>query len=146
MNTKSPGPQIHEIDWLTPSTREILSLAQQEAAQTGRPLIQPEYLLLGVLLQGKSKAATLLNTCGLDVETLRAQMQRTSSAEYLSSTEPSPPLSQAAQECIERAIAMIAYYLTRNRSLAKVAPEHLVLRALSLILVSKNSSSPIPRR
>lgn len=128
MHTKSPGPQVHEIDWLTPRTREILSLAQQEAVQAGRPSIQPEHLLLGVLLQGESTAATLLKKSGLDVRTLRTHLQ---GADHLSSTEPHPPLSQAAEGCIERAIAMIAYYLTRNRPLAKVAPEHLVLSVIS---------------
>jgi hypothetical protein len=129
MNTKSPG-QVNEIDWLTPRTREILLLAQQEAGQAGRPSIQPEHLLLGVILQAESKAATLLNNNGLDVGTLRAHTQG-GTAGHLSSTEPLPPLSQAAEECIERAIAMIAYYLTRNRLLAKVTPEHLVLSVIS---------------
>ncbi len=136
MNTKSPGPQVHEIDWLTSPTRESLLLAQQEAAQAGKPFTQPEHLLLGVLLQRESKAATLLNRCDLDVETLRVQMQGTSAA-LLSSTKPSPLLSQATEECIEQAIAMIAYYLTRNRSLARVAPEHLVLSVISHPSVQK---------
>ncbi len=30
MNTKIPGPQVHEIDWLTSPTRESLLLAQKE--------------------------------------------------------------------------------------------------------------------
>jgi ATP-dependent Clp protease ATP-binding subunit ClpA len=124
MNTKSPGPLVNEIDWLTPRTREILLLAQQEAAQAGRPSIQPEHLLLGVILQGESKAATLLNKSGLDEGTLRTHTQE-ASAGHLSSTEPSPPLSQAAQGCIEQAIAMISYYSSFSQSRARTpGPQH----------------------
>jgi ATP-dependent Clp protease ATP-binding subunit ClpA len=130
MTTKNPGSQRQEIDWLTPLTRAILSLAQQEAVQTGIAYIQAEHLLLGVIVQGESEAATLLNTSGLDAATLRAHTKEVYGEKILSK-EASPPLSQQAEECIEYAIAMIAYYLTRQPPLARVAPEHLVLSVIS---------------
>jgi ATP-dependent Clp protease ATP-binding subunit ClpA len=130
MSTKSPGQQVHEIDWLTPLTRQVLLLAQQEAAQAGGMYIQPEHLLLGVMMQGESKAATLLNRSGLDVATLRAHIEGAYPGNT-PSNETTPPLSQAAEGGIEQAIAMITYYLTRHRPLAKVTPEHLVLSIIS---------------
>jgi Double zinc ribbon/Clp amino terminal domain, pathogenicity island component len=130
MSTKSPGSQRQEIDWLTPLTRTILFLAQQEAAQTGMTHVQPEHLLLVVVVQGECKAATLLNERGFDAAMLRAHMEEV----YGSNTpakDTNLPLSRDAKECVERAIAMIVYYLTRHRPSAKVTPDHLVLSIIS---------------
>ena len=130
MTTKSPGPQRQEIDWLTPLTRTVLFLSQQEAIQMDLAYIRPEHLLLGVIVQGESKAAMLLNKSGLDAATLRTHIKGAYDSNALSK-EASPPLSQHAEECIEYAIAMIAYYLTRHPPSAKVTPEHLVLSIIS---------------
>jgi hypothetical protein len=130
MSTKSPGAQRHEIDWLTPLTRNVLFLAQLEAAQRGAAHVQPEHLILAVIVQGDSKAATLLERSGLYPATLRAHIESI----YGSSAplkETNIPLSQAAKECVECAIAMIAYYLTRHRHAMKVTPDHLVLSIAS---------------
>lgn len=45
---------------LTPRTRKVLSLADKERKDTGRPYIGTEHLLLGLLREGQGTAAVLL--------------------------------------------------------------------------------------
>ncbi|GCE28672.1 hypothetical protein KDA_41560 [Dictyobacter alpinus] len=130
MSTKSPGQQSLEIDWLTPQTREIILLAQQEAEKTGTPAVQLEHLLLGVLSEGKSLVAKQLQSCTLDMATLRAHIDAVYANNFYFK-EDNPPFSQAAEECVQNAIAMITYYLTRYRPSARVAANHLVLSVIS---------------
>ncbi|GER91802.1 hypothetical protein KDW_59640 [Dictyobacter vulcani] len=89
-----------------------------------------EHLLLGVLAEGSSHEATLLKNCGLDVDTLRAHIDAVYANTPLS-REDDPPLSRQAEECVQNAIAMITYYLTRHRPSAKVAPNQLILSIIA---------------
>ncbi len=59
----------------TDRARKVLILAQQEAAKYGHGYIGTEHLLLGLLREGEGVAAKALNSLGLDVDSVRAQVE-----------------------------------------------------------------------
>ena len=56
--------------------RRVLGLAREEADRVGHRYVGPEHLLLGVLRDGSSGAARVLQAHGVDVEAARAAMRR----------------------------------------------------------------------
>ncbi|QBD74681.1 AAA family ATPase [Ktedonosporobacter rubrisoli] len=104
---------IHELDWLAPSTRQVLQAAQQEALDLGYSQVDPEHLLLGLLMQEKSKIALLFSKRGVDGALLRRWLQPDSSDDERSSLvtdSPGLPFSVEAVECVRRAITFVQLY------------------------------------
>ena len=58
----------------TERARQVLNLAQEEAARLGHNYVGTEHLLLGLLLEAEGIAAQVLNGMGVDVDTARAQI------------------------------------------------------------------------
>jgi hypothetical protein len=56
--------------------RRVLGLAREEADRVGHRYVGPEHLLLGVLRDGSSGAARVLQAHGVDLEAARAAMGR----------------------------------------------------------------------
>jgi hypothetical protein len=61
---------------LTPTGREVLRLAHLEARELRHPCLAGEHILLGLLREGSSPAAALLEAHGLDLATTRAELVR----------------------------------------------------------------------
>ncbi len=59
----------------SPAVGEVLQFATSEARALGHDYVGAEHLLLGVL-QGRSRASTLLADAGLDVERAREEIRR----------------------------------------------------------------------
>lgn len=59
----------------TDRARKVLILAQQEAARYGHGYIGTEHLLLGLLREGEGVAAKALASLGLEVNSVRAQVE-----------------------------------------------------------------------
>lgn len=59
----------------TDRARKVLILAQQEAAKYGHGYIGTEHLLLGLLREGEGVAAKALNTLGLEINSVREQVE-----------------------------------------------------------------------
>jgi RNA polymerase sigma factor (sigma-70 family) len=69
-------PPVGEIA-LTPRARTALSLGAEEARGAGKPLMEPEHLLVGLLREGGGLAASLLATFNTSLGTVRAALHPT---------------------------------------------------------------------
>ena len=63
------------LEKFTPRAQTVLSLAEKEADEANHPMITPEYLLLGILREGKCSAAKILKKFGLEYIALRPVVQ-----------------------------------------------------------------------
>jgi len=61
---------------LTPRARLALSLAIDNAQLDGMAAVAPEHLLVGLLLAGEGVGFRVLNTLGVDLESVRAEVQQ----------------------------------------------------------------------
>jgi ATP-dependent Clp protease ATP-binding subunit ClpA len=73
----------------TQPARRVWLLAQQEAQRLHHHDIGPEHLLLGLLRHGDNRAAGVLRTHGLDLETARAEVGRLIAQGVLPAPRPS---------------------------------------------------------
>src|SRR6185503_17155360 len=64
------------LDKLTIKTREALVAAQELAARTGQPEMQPEHVLSGLLKQEGGLVAPLLKKVGADPERISGELSR----------------------------------------------------------------------
>ena len=64
------------LDKLTIKTREALVTAQELAARTGQPELQPEHILLALLSQDGGSTAPLLKKVGADPARIAAELSR----------------------------------------------------------------------
>jgi ATP-dependent Clp protease ATP-binding subunit ClpA len=74
---------------VTPSAAGVSSLAQQEAERLRHPYLGPEHLLVGLLLEGDNLAARVLVAHGLELEVVRAEVDRLISQGLLPGPQPS---------------------------------------------------------
>jgi Clp amino terminal domain, pathogenicity island component len=63
-------------DRFTDQVRRVLELAGEEAVGLGHRYVGPEHILLGMLREGSSGAATALRAHGVDLEGARAELGR----------------------------------------------------------------------
>ena len=61
---------------LTPRAKKVIELAIDEARQLGHNYIGTEHLLLGLLREGEGVAAGVLESFGINLERVRAEMTR----------------------------------------------------------------------
>ena len=69
------GPVEGEID-LTPRAKRVIELAVDEARQLNHHYIGTEHLLLGLVREGEGVAAGILESLGVRLEQVRAQVQQ----------------------------------------------------------------------
>ena len=67
------SPEKAPCQGLTPACRRCIGRAAMEALGRGRPGVEPEHLLLGVLGEGDCMAARVLSGLGMDGPTLYRQ-------------------------------------------------------------------------
>ena len=63
-------------DRLTPSARQVMSLAAEESEQLGHGYIGDEHVILGLLREQAGRASSLLREHGLDLAGARAELAR----------------------------------------------------------------------
>jgi ATP-dependent Clp protease ATP-binding subunit ClpA len=73
LRRSEPDPAAHN---LTPRAQEVLSLAQKEAQRFRHNFIGTEHLLLGLIALGKGVAVNVLQKMGLDLETVRNEIEQ----------------------------------------------------------------------
>jgi ATP-dependent Clp protease ATP-binding subunit ClpA len=73
----------------TQQARHVWLLAQREAERLHHHYVDPEHLLLGLLLEGDKLAARVLRAHGLDLETLRGEVGRLIAQGLLPAPRPS---------------------------------------------------------
>ena len=60
---------------LTPRAQQVMALAREEAGQSNRPYVGTGQLLLGLIAFGKGICAGILKKHGLDLETVRGDIE-----------------------------------------------------------------------
>ncbi len=79
MNGKNmPYDGDSEMKKLTPRARQVLVLAQKEAARFNHDYVGTEHLLLGLLRLGQGVAVSVLKSMGMDLESLRLEVEKNS--------------------------------------------------------------------
>lgn len=117
---------ITGLERFTPLTHEAIQKAQVEAVRMHARSVDPEHLLLGILLQGDEQVMTLLCHLGIDMQYVCARVADITQAHtVLSQDESDLPLSRDTQECLGWALSFISYM-----HVSSVCPEHLLLGVL----------------
>jgi ATP-dependent Clp protease ATP-binding subunit ClpA len=86
MTTMEPIPRAVAA---TRTTGTVSAQAQVEARRLGHHYLGPEHLLLGMLVHGDNPAARVLRANGLDLETVRAGIDRLIAEGVLPGPQPS---------------------------------------------------------
>src|SRR5579875_946671 len=113
---------------LTPRAKKVIELAVDEARRLGHHYVGTEHLLLGLIREGEGIAAGVLESLGVSLEKVRAQVIK-----VLTQTGPtplSPPVSEPPERRarIRRGLAYAILYLRWNEQ------EPVVVRAAGIDL------------
>jgi ATPase family associated with various cellular activities (AAA)/Clp amino terminal domain, pathogenicity island component len=128
MNTVTSEMHSHAFDFdrLAPSTQAEIHKAQQEAASMNAPEVYPEHLFLGVIALADAEVAKVLDSLGLDIRVIQAQVAEIFGMHTNEGLEESNlPLSRESQICFEWAFT---FALQMHSSL--IFPKHLLLGVL----------------
>jgi len=106
---RSEKPSISEIG-LTPRAKRVIELAIDEARHLGHNYIGTEHLLLGLLREGEGVAAGVLDSLGVTIERVRAEIvhvlsQGMSKSRLPRTTSRTPVLDQVGIDLTEAARA-----------------------------------------
>ena len=83
-------PTVGEVG-LTPRAKKVIELAVDEARRLGHRYIGTEHLLLGLVREGEGIAAGVLESLGVNLERLRAQILHVLQATIEGQAPPPPP-------------------------------------------------------
>ena len=111
--------------------RRVVGLAREEARRLGHPHIGTEHLLLGLLLDGESRAARTLAVTGVTLETVREKtveaVGRASGGDGKGNAKGDLALTSRAKRALDRA----ARFSLQRRD-AYVETEHVLLGVLDV--------------
>lgn len=107
--------------------RHAMALATREANRLQHDYIGPEHILLGIVAQGESVAATVLRHMGVDLKTLRKEMDRQIAAGHAPAEIGRRPYNPETKAVIEHAISE-----ARRVDHRYIGTEHLLLGLLHL--------------
>jgi ATP-dependent Clp protease ATP-binding subunit ClpC len=107
----------------TERAKKVMLLAREEASRLGHEYIGTEHLLLGLLREGKGIAASVLQKLGLDLDSLRAEIEAsveksTGSSSSLSELSVTPRLKRVMELALDEAQKLNHNY---------IGTEHLLL-------------------
>ncbi len=105
----------------TERSQRVLLFAREEAKNVNYPNIGTEHLLLGLIREGESIAAKVLQTLGLDVEKVKEAVSQMVEASD-SPSPPEPSLTARAKKVLE-----LSMDEARRMGNSYVGPEHLLL-------------------
>jgi ATP-dependent Clp protease ATP-binding subunit ClpC len=111
------------FDRLTERARLVMKRAKEEAARMGSSHAATEHILLGLIAEGEGVAATAMRNMGLNLESLRMEIQKNISRDSSnSSTDSTISLSPSAKRAIE-----FAYQEAQAFGVNFIGTEHLLL-------------------
>ncbi len=112
------GPDI-----LSDRARKAFQLAHQEAHRLRHPEVGVEHLLIGLVKEGMSPASTLLCDVGLDLDSIRFEVEKRRPAGPMSTPLPAAlPYSNELDELVEAVVEAGA-----TSEVVSVTPELLLL-------------------
>ena len=109
----------------TPRAQQVLALAKRESRRFGHNYVGTEHLLLGLIKLGQGVAVAALQAMGLDLETVRFEVEKHSGPSQNTQTEGDPPVTPR----VKRVIALAAKE-ARALNYNYIGTEHLLLGLL----------------
>ncbi|OPZ27458.1 MAG: Negative regulator of genetic competence ClpC/MecB [Lentisphaerae bacterium ADurb.BinA184] len=109
----------------TPRAQQVLVLARREAKRFGHNYVGTEHLLLGLIKLGQGVAVAVLQAMGMDLETVRYEVEKHSGPVSDVQSEGDPPLTPRVKRVLTLA-AKEAHALNYNY----IGTEHLLLGLL----------------
>jgi ATP-dependent Clp protease ATP-binding subunit ClpC len=109
----------------SPQVKDVISYSREEALRLGHSYIGPEHLMLGIIREGESLAATLLRRLSIDLVQLRKQIEsmiRMAAVSSSTQSYPSIPLTTQAERILK-----LTYLEAKNFKASLVGTEHLLL-------------------
>ena len=109
----------------SPQVKDVISYSREEALRLGHSYIGPEHLMLGIIREGESLAATLLRRLSIDLVQLRKQIEsmiRMAAVSSNTQSFPSIPLTTQAERILK-----LTYLEAKNFKASLVGTEHLLL-------------------
>ena len=109
----------------TPRAQQVLVLAKREAKRFGHNYVGTEHLLLGLIKLGQGVAVAALQAMGLDLETVRFEVEKHSGPGSQTQVEGDPPLTPR----VKRVLALAAKE-ARALNYNYIGTEHILLGLL----------------
>ena len=109
----------------TPRAQQVLALARKEAQRFGHNYVGTEHLLLGLIKLGQGVAVAALQAMGLELETVRYEVEKHSGPHQDTQQEGPPPVTSR----VRRVIALAAKE-ARALNYNYIGTEHLLLGLL----------------
>ena len=109
----------------TPRAQQVLVLAKREAKRFGHNYVGTEHLLLGLIKLGQGVAVAALQSMGLDLDTVRYEVEKHSGPSQDTQQEGDPPLTPR----VKRVLALAAKE-ARALNYNYIGTEHLLLGLL----------------
>ena len=109
----------------TPRAQQVLALAKREARRFGHNYVGTEHILLGLIKLGQGVAVAALQAMGLDLETVRYEVEKHSGPSNDTQQEGTPPVTPR----VKRVIALAAKE-ARALNYNYIGTEHLLLGLL----------------
>ncbi len=75
----------------TPNAEHVLALARKESGRLKHNFVGTEHLLIGLVKLGRGNACSILVECGLDLETIRAEVEKIVASGTDLPRPPNPP-------------------------------------------------------
>ena len=116
---------------LTPRSKKVIELAQDEARKTNDPAVTTTHLLIGLMHEGEGIAAGVLESLGVDLNRLRAEIARIQ-------TQPTPA-GQKETPTPERTTAQVLIDLEKdlaNPNLTHEDRKQLTAKVLQIVVDS----------
>ncbi len=106
----------------TPRARQVIALAKRHAKRFGQNYLGTEHLLLGLIELGQGVAVTVLKRMGLDLDTVRYEVEKHSGPGNDTQTEGDPPFTPRVRHVIT-----LAAKEARTLNYSYIGTEHLLL-------------------
>ena len=129
-------------DFFTPRAKQVIEIAIQSKASSGKQLVGSEHLLLGILGEGDNFAIRFLNDLGVDVANLTRELLEAAGVELNSKTETqqktqkeskTPTLSKYGRDLTEEA---------KNGNIDPVIGRHEEVQRVIQILCRRTKNNP----
>jgi ATP-dependent Clp protease ATP-binding subunit ClpC len=113
------------MNHFTPRAQQVLAFAKREAKKFGHNYVGTEHLLLGLIKLGQGVAVTALRNMGLDLETVRYEVEKHSGPGSDTQLEGDPPLTPRV-----RRVVSLAAQEAKALNYSYIGTEHLLLGLL----------------
>ena len=113
------------MNHFTPRAQQVLAFAKREAKRFGHNYLGTEHLLLGLIKLGQGVAVAALRNMGLDLESVRYEVEKHSGPSSDTQQEGDPPLTPRVRRVIS-----LAAQEARTLNYSYIGTEHLLLGLL----------------